>query len=91
MLVGELLGPEAWEDDAEGDPGGLVEEALSSGRAVSRSEVGRAPARVAVPVRLERAVCGVLVVVAGRGAQLAERDVELVELLGLDASPVRHD
>ena len=82
LLVGEVLAPEAWEHDAEGGETGLVGEALSRGRTVARLEVGRAPARVAVPVRLEHAVCGVLVVIAGRGTQLAERDVELVELLG---------
>lgn len=82
LRVGEVLEAEAWEDGAEGDEGSLVEEALCAGRTVARSEVGRAPARVAVPVRLEHAVCGVLVVIAGRGKQLAVRDVEVVELLG---------
>jgi len=92
--VGELLAPTlTGTTGAEPDTGAeaareqaLVAEALSAGRTVTRAEEGGAPASIAVTVRLEHAVCGVLVVLARRGRQFAERDVEIVELLARYAS-----
>lgn len=67
--------------EALGGDDGLVDEAMTGGCTIVRPEVGRVPARIAVAVRLEHAVSGVLVFSARRGRQLAARDVEIIELL----------
>ena len=64
----------------------VARDSLRSGNTAWRAERGRMPAQIAVPIRLEHAVCGVFVVSARFGTQFAERDVELVELLARYAS-----